>query len=127
MTKLKFVALAVAGTALVLSSQPAAAQSAKPISMGMKTDHVMEGGTEGAGVIEMRPGHTGAAMGFKVGDIIFEVGGKPISPEVLREYMKTKQVGDQLRFKVKRAGAVVELSGTAKAAPEAPPAPATQP
>jgi hypothetical protein len=61
-------------------------------------------------------------------------GGKPISREVLQEYMSSKKEGDPVSFKVKRAGAVVDVSGKAPAGmapaaaahrliPEAPPDP----
>ncbi|HWH17679.1 MAG TPA: PDZ domain-containing protein [Allosphingosinicella sp.] len=128
MNKFKFAAIFAAGAALALSSaQVAAQEEAKPISMGMKLEHVTEGGTEGGEVTAMLPDRTGAALGFKVGDILIEAGGKPITPEVLREYMKDKKAGDQLSFKVKRAGAVVELTGKALPAPEGAPAPTAQP
>lgn len=118
MNKLKFAALFAAGAAVALSPAHAAAQAAaNPISMGMKLEHVTEGGIEGGQVTAMLPGRTGAALGFKVGDILIEAGGKPITPEVLKEYMKDKKAGDQLIFKVKRGDELVELKGNAVAAP----------
>ena len=118
MNNLKFATIFAAGAALALSPALAAAQpSANPISMGMKLEHVTEGGMEGGKVTAMLPGRTGAALGFKVGDILIEAGGKPITPDVLREYMKDKKGGDQLIFKVKRGDEVVELKGNAVAAP----------
>ena len=66
----------------------------------------------------MLPDRTGAAIGFKVGDILIEAAGKPVSPEVIMEYMKQLKEGDQVSFKVKRAGAIIELTGKGMAAPE---------
>jgi S1-C subfamily serine protease len=57
-------------------------------------------------------------LGLKVGDIVLEVGGKPISREVLQEYMREKKEGDPVSFKVKRAGTVVDVTGKAPAPPQ---------
>lgn len=114
MNKSKYAAIFAAAAALALVSAPA---SANPVSMGIKLEHVTEGGMEGGKVTAMMPGRTGAALGFKVGDILIEAGGKPITPEVLREYMKGKTGGDELIFKVKRGTEVVELKGNAVATP----------
>lgn len=65
----------------------------------------------------MLPDRTAAAIGFKVGDILLEAGGTPISQEVLMEYLKEKKEGDSLSFKVKRADEVIELTGKAVATP----------
>ena len=75
----------------------------------------------------MSPDGTGAAMGLQVGDIVMEVDGKPISREVVQEHAQRTKVGDQISFKVKRAGAIVELTGKALAAPEGAPAQTAQP
>lgn len=124
MKTLKFAAILTAGATLALSHIPSAAQAAaNPVSLGVK----IQVKPEGAEIVEMLPGRTAAAAGFKVGDILLEAGGKPISPEVLQEYLKQAKVGDQLSFKVKRADAVVELSGNAVATPEGEPAPPAQP
>jgi hypothetical protein len=48
---------------------------------------------------------------------VLEVGGRPISREVLMEYMSSKNEGDPVSFKVKRAGAVIDVTGTAPAPP----------
>ena len=123
MNKFKFAAVFAAGVALTLSSAHVAAQEAeaKRASLGAQIRPHAEGG-EIAGLL---PDRTGAAVGLQVGDILLEAGGKTISPEVLSEYMKAMKVGDQVSFKVKRAGVVMDLSGKAVAAPEAAPAPAT--
>ncbi len=120
MNKLNFAAILAAGAALALSPAHVAAQgAAKPVSLGIQFSGNPEN-TE-AEVVQMLPDRTGAAMGFKVGDILIEAGGKPVSREVLMAYMKEKKAGDQLSFKVRRAGAVIELSGTGMAAPEGAP------
>lgn len=127
MTRFKSVAVLTAIAALALSPAHVAAQAAaKPVSLGIQFSANPEG-TE-AEVVKMLPDRTGAAIGFKVGDILIEVGGKPVSREVLMAYMKEKKEGDQLSFKVKRGGAVVELTGKGMAAPEgSPPLPAPEP
>ena len=126
MNKSKFAVLIAAGALLALSPLHLAAQApAKPVSLGIQFSGNPEG-TE-AEVVQMLPDRTGAAIGFKVGDILIEAGGKPVSREVLMAYMKEKKEGDQLSFKVKRAGAVVELTGKGMAAPEGAPAMTPQP
>jgi S1-C subfamily serine protease len=126
MTKLNFAAILAAGAALALSPPPAAAQgAAKPVSLGVKFSGNPEA-TE-AEVVEMLPDRTGAALGFKVGDILIEAGGKPVSRDVLMAYMKEKKEGDQLSFKVRRGGAIIELTGKGMAAPEGAPAMTAQP
>lgn len=117
MNKLHFALIYASGAALLLSPTYVAAQGAnKPVSMGMKLEHVTKGGVEGGEVTAMLPGRTGEALGFKVGDILIEADGKPITGDVLREYMKDKKEGDQLIFKVKRGAEVFELKGNAVAA-----------
>ena len=123
MNKLKFAAMLAAGAALALSPAHVAAQAAaKPVSLGVK----LQVSPEGAEVAEMLPDRTAAAVGLKVGDILVEAGGKPISPEVLQEYVKQLSEGDQVSFKVKRAGVVTDVSGKAVGAPEGAPVPTMQ-
>ena len=111
------LATILAAAALALSPTQAAAQeTSKPVSLGIQFSGTADG--SGAEVVKMLPDRTGAAIGFKVGDILIEAGGKPISQEVLMAYMKQVKVGDQLSFKVKRAGQVIELTGKGMAAPE---------
>jgi C-terminal processing protease CtpA/Prc len=121
MNKLNFAAILAAGAALALSPAHVAAQAAKPVSLGVQMDVTPE--AEGPEVVAMLPDRTAAAVGFKIGDILLEAGGKPISREVLEEYMKQLKEGDQVSFKVKRAGAVVDLTGKAVATPEGAPEP----
>ena len=122
MKTVKFAAILAAGASLALAPAPVAAQAAKPF-YGIQIQVT----PEGPKVVEVMPGFTADAIGLEVGDILLEAGGKPISQEVLQEYQKDKKVGDELTFKVNRAGAVVELTGKAVAAPEAAPAPPAQP
>jgi S1-C subfamily serine protease len=126
MNKSKFAIRLAAGALLALSPVHLGAQApAKPVSLGIQFSGNPEG-TE-AEVVEMLPDRTGAAIGFKVGDILIEAGGKPVTRDVLMAYMKAKKEGDQLSFKVKRAGTVVELTGKGMAAPEGAPAMTPQP
>lgn len=120
----RFAAILAAGAALALSPTYAGAKAAaKAASLGVQ----FSGTPEGAEVTAMLPDRGGAAIGFKIGDLLIEAGGQPISQEVLQAYMKEKKEGDRLSFKVKRAGAVVELTGKAMAAPEGAPAPTAPP
>lgn len=122
MNKLNFAVLA-AGAALALSPAPVAAQAAaRPVSLGVSFQVTPDGPT----VAEILPERGGEALGLKIGDIMVEAGGKPISQEVLQAYMKQLKPGDPMSFKVKRAGAVVELTGKAMATPEGAPAPFQQ-
>jgi S1-C subfamily serine protease len=112
MNKLNFAAILAAGGALALSSAPVTAQAGPAIQLKQHP--------EGAEVAVMVPDGPAAGLGLKVGDIVLEVGGKPISREVFMEYMKEKKEGDAVSFKVKRAGAVVDVTG------KAPPPPPSQ-
>jgi S1-C subfamily serine protease len=107
MNKSRFAAILAAGAALTLSSVHASAQAGPPIQLKQHA--------EGAEVAIMPPDGPAAVLGLKVGDIVLEVGGKPISREVLQEYMSTKKEGDPVSFKVKRAGAVIDVNGKAPA------------
>ena len=109
MNKLNLGALLAAGAALALSPAPVAAQAGPPIQLKPHP--------EGAEVVVMAPDGPAATLSLKVGDIVLEVGGKPISPQVLQEYMQSKKEGDPVTFKVKRAGAVMEVTGKAPPPP----------
>lgn len=115
MNKLKFAAIVALGVAMALSpAQIAAQEAAKPLSLRVNLDHTAEGDTQ---VTRILPGGTGEALGFRVGDILLEADGKPMSAEVYNAYMKDKKEGDDLVFKVKRGDAVLELTGKGVAAP----------
>ena len=124
MKQFRLAAFLAAGAALALAPAHVAAQAAKPVSLGVQMNVTPE--AEGPEVVAMLPDRTAAAVGFKIGDILLEAGGKPISREVLDAYMKQLKEGDQVSFKVKRAGAIVDLTGKAVAAPEGAPAPTVQ-
>jgi S1-C subfamily serine protease len=113
MSQLKVAAI-LAFAAALAPAQAAAQAAAKPISMGIQLTQV----PESPEVTTVLSDRTGAALGFKVGDILIEANGKPVSREVLLEYMKDKKAGDELVFKVKRGGDVVELRGKGVAAPQ---------
>lgn len=125
MNTLKFASILAAGAAMVLPAHLAAQGTAKPVSLGIQFSGNPEG-TE-AKVVQMLPDRTGAAIGFKLGDILIEAGGKPVTRDVLMAYMKERKEGDQLSFKVRRAGAVIELTGKGMAAPEGAPPMTAQP
>jgi CubicO group peptidase (beta-lactamase class C family) len=72
---------------------------------------------EGALVASVLPDGTAAAMGVRVGDIIVELDGKPMSPQVVQEYLQKTKIGDRVTMKVKRTGAIMELIGKAMARP----------
>ncbi len=124
MKTFKYAAVLAAAATLALSPAHVAAQAAgKPVSMGAQ----LRGTPEGAEVVAMLPDRTGAAIGMKVGDVVIEAGGKPISQEWAQEYLKQLKEGDPVSFKVKRAGVVVELTGKGVAAPDGAQAPSAQP
>ena len=89
----------------------------EPFALGVSLEPHPEGG---ALVNVVTPDGTAAAMGVRVGDIIVEVDGKPISPPVLQEYLQKTKIGDQVRLKVKRGGTIMELTGKAMARPGQP-------
>lgn len=110
MNKLNFAAILAAGAALALSPGYVAAQEGPPIQLKQHP--------EGAEVAVMRSDGPAAVLGLKVGDIVLEVGGKPITREVLQGYMQSKKEGDPVSFKVKRAGTIVDVTGKAPAPPQ---------
>jgi len=117
MIRTPFLAIVAACAALALAPAPVEAQTpAKPVSLGLQFSGNEEGNE--AEVVQMLPDRTGAAIGFKVGDVLIEAGGKPLSREVLMAYMQEVKEGDQVRFKVRRAGQIIELTGKGMAAPE---------
>ena len=110
MNKSKLASLFAAGAALALLPAHVAAQGGPPIQLKQHA--------EGAEVAVMLPDGPAAVLGLKVGDIVLEVGGKTITREVLQEYMSSKKEGDPVSFKVKRAGAVIDVNGKAPAPPQ---------
>ena len=110
MNNFKYSAIFAAGAALALSPGHVAAQEGSPIQLRQHP--------EGAEVAVMRSDGPAAVLGLEVGDIVLEVGGKPISREVLREYMQSKKEGDPVSFKAKRAGTVVDVTGKAPPPPQ---------
>lgn len=104
MNKLKLAAILTAGAALALSPTYAAAQE-PPLQFKLVPE-----GAEVANIVAEGPA---AELGLKLGDIVLEVGGKPFTAEVLMDYMQSKRAGDPVTFKVKRAGAVLNVTGKA--------------
>ena len=106
MPKIAVAAILAAAAAAVVSPAAAAAQAQeKSISMGIR----VAGTPAGPEVAMILSGRTAEAMGFKVGDILVEADGKPISPQVLEAYMDGKKAGDGLAFKVKRGEALIGI------------------
>jgi S1-C subfamily serine protease len=116
MNKFKIAAILAAGAAIALSPANVAAQSAPPFIMGFG----LKQNAEGAEVAFIGPGSTAAALGLKIGDIITELDGKPISPEVANAHAQKTKLGDEVKVKVKRDGAIVELTAKAVPAPGKP-------
>lgn len=125
MKRLSRSALLFTCAALATPVQLAAQPAARPVSLGVRIAGNAEG-TE-ARIVELLPDRTGAAIGFKVGDVLVEAGGKPISPEVLTAYMQQLKEGDPVSFRVRRADAIVELTGKGMAAPDGAPRPTATP
>lgn len=122
MKKFKFAAILAAGAALALSPAYVAAQAgAQTFHMGIQA----QAHADGALISNVDPRGTAAAMDLKVGDIVLELDGKPISPQVAQEHTQRTKVGDRVSMKVKREGAIIELTGTAVGKPAAAAQPAT--
>jgi S1-C subfamily serine protease len=102
--------LAAITVAAALLPAHVAAQQGPPIQLKQHP--------EGAEVSIMAADGPAASLGLKVGDIVMEVGGKAISREWLEEYMSSKKEGDPVSFKVKRAGAVIDVTGKAPPPPQ---------
>jgi S1-C subfamily serine protease len=108
MNKFKFAAILAAGAALALSPAHVAAQGGPPLQLKLVP--------EGAEVAKIVHEASAAELGLKLGDVVVEVGGKPMTAETFMDYMQSKKAGDPVTFKVKRAGALVDVTG--KAPPE---------
>ena len=111
------LALCVAAASHAQQAQPAA--KAQPsVGLGM----ALQNTPEGARVAGVLPTGTAAAMGVQPGDIILQVGGRPLTgPQVWSAYVQSLRVGDRVTFRVRREGRELELTGTAQAASPAPP------
>lgn len=108
-----------AAIALALAaSAPAAAvlQGAPPaVALGVGIAEEPDGVT----VAAVAPGATAAALGVQVGDVLVQVGGRPVTgPQVVSDYVRTLNVGDPVSVRVRRAGQEVELTGRAMPRPE---------
>ena len=104
--------LAVAAVAPAQQGQPpvAAAQPAVGLGVGLAED------AEGLRIANVAPGGTAAAIGVRPGDILLQVGGRPVhGVQVIGEYVQSLKVGDPVTVTVKRDGRTVELKGKALA------------
>jgi len=78
----------------------------------------VEEGAGGPVIADVIPGGTAAAIGIRPGDILLQVGGKPVTGgEVVTAYVQSLKVGDPVSALVKRDGRNVELKGRAVARP----------
>ncbi len=111
MNILKLAGVMTAAAALAASPAHVAAQASASVNMGID----LRQHPEGAEVTGLLPEGTGSAMGVKVGDIIVEVNGRPISAQVVQEHTEKTVVGDEVRFRVKRADSLIDLTGKALA------------
>ncbi|MCR5869457.1 MULTISPECIES: PDZ domain-containing protein [unclassified Sphingomonas] len=109
MKRLYFAAFFAAGAAFALSPGHVSAQTPGPVNMGIQ----LKEHPEGAEVMAVLPGATAAAMGLKVGDIVLELGGKPISRELVQEHAQNTKAGDTITLKVKRGKEILQLAGPA--------------
>ncbi|WP_373488782.1 kelch repeat-containing protein [Blastomonas sp.] len=108
--------LGAASAALLIATTVMAQQNGPPaVAFGFG----LEPGPQGPKVNAVMPGATAAAMGIQPGDILLQVGGKPVTgPQVLTDYIESLKVGDRVSVVVLREGRSVELTGTAMARPE---------
>ncbi|HEV2079545.1 MAG TPA: kelch repeat-containing protein [Allosphingosinicella sp.] len=106
--------LAATTTAIAQQAQPTPANAQPPVGLGVG----IEGGPEGQRIASIVPGGTGAAIGIRPGDILLQVGGRPVNgPEAIGEYVQSLKVGDPVSVLVRRDGRNVELTGRALARP----------
>ncbi len=123
MTRTRLIAAALVLAAAVLGgADPARAQDGakKPPYLGVG----IEQGAPRPTIAQVAPGSPGEAMGVKVGDVIVEANGSPIATVAdLQKAFADKVAGDDVSFKLERAGAIVEVAGKLgeQPTPEPPP------
>lgn len=114
------LALSVAAVAQAQQAQPAAAAAQPAVGLGVGIGDAPEGAT----ITMVAPGSTAAALGMRAGDVLLQVGGRPVTgPQVVTEYVQSLNVGDPVSVLVRRDGRTLELTGKALARPKAPPPP----
>jgi N-acetylneuraminic acid mutarotase len=106
--------LAATTSAAAQQAQPPAANAPPAVGLGVG----LEENAEGARIASVAPGGTAAAIGVRPGDILLQVGGRPVTgPEAVGAYVQSLKVGDPVAVVVKRDGRNVELTGRAMARP----------
>ena len=111
-------ALLVATTAMAQQVQPTAATAQPQVGLGLAIEDEPQGPT----VSRVAPGGTAAALGVLPGDILVDLGGRPVTgPQTASEYVQSLKVGDPVSIGVKRNGRTIELTGKALARPTPPP------
>ena len=108
------MAAAAAAALLLVTSAMAQQTAAPPAGFGV----AVEEDPQGPRIEAVMPGGTAATVGIQPGDILLQVGGRPVTgPEVISQYVQGLKVGDPVSVLVRRDGRNVALSGTARPAP----------
>jgi len=108
------LALSVAAIAHAQQAQPPAPTAQPSVLLGIN----VEEGPGGPIIVSVNPSGTAAAIGIRPGDILLQVGGRPVTGgEVVIGYVQSLKVGDPVSALVKRDGRNVELMGRAVARP----------
>lgn len=109
--------IALALSLAMAGAPPAAAQTARPAALGVQLNDMAEPGK--ILVHKVMPGLTAHAVGLKEGDELVEINGtRPSNADAVVALVGTLKAGDPVKMIVRRAGAQLELSGTAAARPE---------
>ena len=112
------LALSIAAVAHAQQAQPTAATAQPQVGLGLAIEEEPQGPRVGA----VAPWGTGAAIGVRPGDILLQLGGRPVSgPQSASEYTQSLKVGDPVSITVRRDGRTLELKGRALARPPSPP------
>lgn len=102
---------------IALLPAPLAAQAVQPAALGVQLNDMAEPGK--ILVHKVLPGLTAQAVGLKEGDELMEINGtKPADADAVVALVATLKAGDPVKITVRRAGARLELSGTAAARPD---------
>ncbi len=108
------IALSAAAITRAQQAGPVAPVSPPAVSLGVG----MEDDPAGPKIAAIAPGGTAAAIGMQPGDILLQLGGRPITgPQVVTDYLRSLRVGDCVSVLVRRAGRTIELTGSAMARP----------
>ncbi len=109
-------AVALSGAAVGRAQQPGPTASSAPpaVSLGVG----IEEDPAGPRIAAVAPGGTAAALGMQAGDVLLQVGGRPVTgPQAINDYLQTLKVGDRVTALVRRAERNVALTGRAMPRP----------